>query len=122
MDTTQQIIDTIKTNLAPLAEVAKEAGGYGWELLVKKAFWIDGIATLIAIIASVIVFSIVFKKSFKYGKKEGLLDEPYLILPVFAGIALAIAIIALLGNMPSILTALILPEYKAIQDVLYIVK
>ena len=105
IQTTQEVINLVKENIAPITEALKNGGEYGFELLVRKAYLIDGILSSIFFgITSVISFIIL------------LLSEDAITLIMF------MVFLTLSFFFASSLGYIILPEYYAIIEAINFIK
>ncbi|MCP4761231.1 MAG: hypothetical protein GY870_05585 [archaeon] len=117
MENTQEVIDLIKANITPLVEASKEIGGVGWEILFKKAFWIDGIFTLLLGLFFSFLTYFIYKKARKITKREGFSSEDFLIV-MFLGTAGVLSFILAISEIASSIPRLILPEYYVILEII----
>lgn len=118
---TQQMYTDAKYTLQSLSDTLKEGATAGWDLMVNKAFYIDGVICFIFGLIMLIVAIIIGIKSIKYLKEDSLTEDRFMI-----GITLGVFSLFLLciGFMDAYTGAchMILPEYYAIKDIIGLVK
>lgn len=121
--TKEVVYEDIKNFLSETGEILKEGSIQGFDLMVKKAFWIDGVvlgafSLLILILSCFFIYKLVkyFRKNFEDEKEE---NNEVLLWGIFI---LGIIVIACCIAIGKACTHIILPEYYAVEQIMELVK
>jgi len=117
----QEIIDVLKENLSPVAEAAKEIGGVGWELLIKKHLWIDGVLPLVLFSILFSIFGVILFLCYRSEAKK---DKPFKEESLQCIIIVITLMVSVIPMIPFFFTSgdmfgnVFIPEYYALMDIL----
>lgn len=130
LENVQQYVDFVKENLQPLADHLKVGIDWLWQILVMQAR-VEAITLLIiCVIMSTLGLSLLISFFYNmkraewdgYGGAENRHGVLAWITGIGAGLMLVINVIALPANLPTIVTGLVNPEFRAIEKIVEFAK
>lgn len=112
-ENTQQIIDLVKANASSFLESVQNMAGDGWDLLVAKTFWVDGVVGVLVFFIGMVLFGFIFHRGVKMG------DSDFAVPAViFGGLLFALCFFLFIASIPP----LFVPEYYAIIELIKLAK
>lgn len=115
-----QVYDDVKSFLVDAGQIAADGATQGFEIMVMKHFWVDGVVTLILSIIGMIAWIFFFIKWIKILKESR--EDVFISAAMFGGMILVMSLIGLISALYSGAANVFIPEYYAIMDIIEVVK
>lgn len=114
--TTTEIIEAVKEQLIPLGEIMKEGGAYGWDLMVTKHFWIDGVMDIVFgilfLILPILYIRFCLKRWDKITRSD--FELPITFSFMFAFFSFVFSLFLLASGIAN----MVMPEYYTIMEII----